>query len=155
MDTHGAVKISGKYEVLIYERETGANTIADFGLSNIMRPGLRLSTYCGSPIYMAPEILMSEEYGPEVDIWSLGRIYTRVGVYNKPKLLLIISSFLGVVLFTLVVGHPPWRLGSENMVEDMDAVVSGTYTVPEIAQLTQGMTSPFALLRRADDVFRV
>ncbi|KAJ3392552.1 Map microtubule affinity-regulating kinase [Lobulomyces angularis] len=47
--------------------------IADFGFSNQFTPGERLSTWCGSPPYAAPELFQGKEYsGPEVDIWSLG-----------------------------------------------------------------------------------
>ena len=29
-------------------------------------------TLCGSPVYMAPEILSKHEYGANVDLWSAG-----------------------------------------------------------------------------------
>ncbi|KAH7724938.1 Protein F32D8.1 [Aphelenchoides avenae] len=44
--------------------------LADFGLATIVsRPLYRL---CGTPTYVAPEVLTQEGYGVEVDIWSLG-----------------------------------------------------------------------------------
>ncbi len=30
-----------------------------------------LNTQCGSPAYAAPEIFAHQDYGPEVDIWSM------------------------------------------------------------------------------------
>lgn len=33
-----------------------------------------LSTICGSPGYMAPEIITQQPYDEKVDIWSLGTI---------------------------------------------------------------------------------
>jgi serine/threonine protein kinase len=61
--------------------------INDFGLSNFINPGVRLKNFCGSPVYAAPEIIRKKSYdGPTADIWSLG-----------------------VMLFTMVTGHLPWK----------------------------------------------
>ncbi|XP_074537027.1 NUAK family SNF1-like kinase 1 [Halichoeres trimaculatus] len=47
--------------------------LADFGLSNHFQKGNLLQTYCGSPLYAAPEIVKGLPYqGPEVDCWALG-----------------------------------------------------------------------------------
>ena len=44
--------------------------IADFGFSNRFAPGERLSTWCGSPPYAAPEVFKGKHYaGPEIDVW--------------------------------------------------------------------------------------
>jgi serine/threonine protein kinase len=47
-------------------------TIIDFGLSNSLDDREFLNTQCGSPAYAAPEIFAHQDYGPEVDIWSIG-----------------------------------------------------------------------------------
>jgi serine/threonine protein kinase len=36
--------------------------ISDFGLSNMIEPGKLLDSFCGSPLYAAPEILLAEKY---------------------------------------------------------------------------------------------
>jgi serine/threonine protein kinase len=47
-----------------------ARGLADFGFSNIFEDGHRLSTWCGSPAYAAPELFAGQEYdGPKADIW--------------------------------------------------------------------------------------
>jgi serine/threonine protein kinase len=47
-----------------------SDRFADFGLSNHFTPGIMLKTFCGSPTYAAPELILKREYaGPEVDIW--------------------------------------------------------------------------------------
>ncbi|CAF1238653.1 unnamed protein product [Rotaria sordida] len=46
--------------------------IIDFGLSNCLDEKGFLTTQCGSPAYAAPEIFAHQEYGPAVDIWSIG-----------------------------------------------------------------------------------
>jgi len=48
--------------------------IADFGLSKMFTAGEKLMTGCGTPGYVAPEVLLSEEYDNKVDLWSIGVI---------------------------------------------------------------------------------
>jgi len=52
--------------------------IADFGLARFFADNSELRTVCGSPLYVAPEILdigmSSETYTPAVDMWSVGVI---------------------------------------------------------------------------------
>ncbi|XP_060035145.1 MAP/microtubule affinity-regulating kinase 4-like, partial [Erinaceus europaeus] len=62
----------------------GRVKVIDFGLSvNFLQQ--TMDTLCGTPVYMAPEIMLGGCYGPGVDIWSLG-----------------------VVLYTMVTGHRPF-----------------------------------------------
>ena len=47
--------------------------LIDFGFSTVCQPGKRLKVFCGTPSYMAPEIVRRTEYeGKPVDMWSLG-----------------------------------------------------------------------------------
>ena len=48
--------------------------IGDFGISKQLNNTQFAKTQCGTPIYMAPEILRGEKYNNKVDIWSLGTI---------------------------------------------------------------------------------
>jgi len=80
--------------------------ISDFGLSNIMEPGKRFNTFCGSLHYACPEILRGEEYvGPGVDIWSIG-----------------------VILYCLVVGRQPWD--ADNAEGLINAILEDGLEVP-------------------------
>ncbi|XP_051126686.1 serine/threonine-protein kinase ATG1t [Andrographis paniculata] len=60
--------------------------IADFGLSRIIYPNETAETVCGSPLYMAPEILQFQRYNDKVDMWSTG-----------------------AMLFELLNGYPPFH----------------------------------------------
>jgi len=47
--------------------------ITDFGLSKVLVPESdQVLTYCGTPLYMAPEMIKREQYGKAVDMWSVG-----------------------------------------------------------------------------------
>ncbi|EFA82250.1 putative protein serine/threonine kinase [Heterostelium album PN500] len=46
--------------------------VADFGLSKIFGEGDRLETCCGSPEYVAPEVLECKPYDKACDLWSVG-----------------------------------------------------------------------------------
>lgn len=47
--------------------------IADFGVSWLSKPNELLFEQCGTPAYIAPEILKDEGYvGKPVDVWSAG-----------------------------------------------------------------------------------
>ncbi|KAL5703706.1 non-specific serine/threonine protein kinase [Ranunculus cassubicifolius] len=65
--------------------------ISDFGLSRRTNPGEYAETVCGSPLYMAPEILEFKSYNEKVDMWSVGAI-----------------------IFELLNGYPPFH-GKNNV----------------------------------------
>jgi serine/threonine protein kinase len=48
--------------------------IADFGFAKEIEPDILSETICGSPLYMAPELLHSQPYSQKADLWSLGVI---------------------------------------------------------------------------------
>lgn len=59
--------------------------IADFGFARYVHPSGLAETLCGSPLYMAPEILSYQKYDAKADLWSVG-----------------------CILFELVCGAPPF-----------------------------------------------
>ena len=70
----------------------GIIKIGDFGVSKIVRPTDILKEQCGTPAYIAPEILKNRGYsGYTVDMWSVG-----------------------VVLFAMLYGSVPFKANNMN-----------------------------------------
>ncbi|XP_011794023.1 phosphorylase b kinase gamma catalytic chain, skeletal muscle/heart isoform [Piliocolobus tephrosceles] len=82
--------------------------LTDFGFSCQLEPGERLREVCGTPSYLAPEIIecsMNEDhpgYGKEVDMWSTG-----------------------VIMYTLLAGSPPFWHRKQMLMLRM--IMSGNY----------------------------
>jgi len=64
--------------------------LADFGLSVQLRPGEKLDAVCGSPAFMAPEMVMRQGYEFKIDMWSMGVTFFMVMygtlLVGKPKM---------------------------------------------------------------------
>ncbi|XP_027023689.1 protein kinase C epsilon type-like isoform X1 [Tachysurus fulvidraco] len=59
--------------------------VADFGLCKQgILDGKTTSTFCGTPLYLAPEIIVKREYGASVDWWCLGVIMYEMMVGCAP-----------------------------------------------------------------------
>jgi serine/threonine protein kinase len=80
--------------------------LCDFGFSRHTEPDALLTTPCGSPDYVAPEVLLGKPYdGMKADIWSLG-----------------------VVLFVIETGRIPWT--ATNNVVLFHQISNALYEVP-------------------------
>uniref|UniRef100_A0A2A4ITY0 Protein kinase domain-containing protein n=1 Tax=Heliothis virescens TaxID=7102 RepID=A0A2A4ITY0_HELVI len=75
MHSQGVVHRDLKPENLLYYSadEDSKIMISDFGLSKIEDSGI-MATACGTPGYVAPEVLAQKPYGKAVDVWSIGVI---------------------------------------------------------------------------------
>jgi serine/threonine protein kinase len=51
-----------------------------------------LETYCGSPLYSAPEVYLCQVYTPAVDLWSLG-VMILESVYGLPEEAIKLSNY--------------------------------------------------------------
>lgn len=81
--------------------------IGDFGLATkIDFYGEKKKTICGTPNYIAPEILESKGHSYEVDIWSFG-----------------------VIVYTLVYGRPPFE--SKDVKETYKKIKDCSFSFPE------------------------
>ncbi|XP_043250333.1 calcium/calmodulin-dependent protein kinase I isoform X2 [Colletes latitarsis] len=75
MHEQGVVHRDLKPENLLYYSpdEDSKIMISDFGLSKMEDSGI-MATACGTPGYVAPEVLAQKPYGKAIDVWSIGVI---------------------------------------------------------------------------------
>ncbi|CAD5114420.1 DgyrCDS3553 [Dimorphilus gyrociliatus] len=103
MHSTGIVHRDLKPENLLYENKTEESKImiSDFGLSRFEDSGC-MATACGTPGYVAPEVLAQRPYGKEVDVWSIG-----------------------VIAYILLCGYPPFY--DENDAELFRQILKAEY----------------------------
>ncbi|GLB39603.1 putative protein with domain of unknown function (DUF3543) [Lyophyllum shimeji] len=58
--------------------------VADFGFARSLPNAMMAETLCGSPLYMAPEILRYEKYDAKADLWSVGAVLYEMSVGKPP-----------------------------------------------------------------------
>ncbi|XP_047614710.1 serine/threonine-protein kinase ULK2 isoform X5 [Phacochoerus africanus] len=58
--------------------------IADFGFARYLHSNMMAATLCGSPMYMAPEVIMSQHYDARADLWSIGTVIYQCLVGKPP-----------------------------------------------------------------------
>ncbi|EGI61062.1 Serine/threonine-protein kinase DCLK2 [Acromyrmex echinatior] len=76
--------------------------LGDFGLAQVVREPLY--TVCGTPTYVAPEILAETGYGLKIDVWAAG-----------------------VILYILLCGFPPFVSVDNEQEELFERILSGQY----------------------------
>ncbi|EON66739.1 ULK/ULK protein kinase [Coniosporium apollinis CBS 100218] len=58
--------------------------VADFGFARFLPQTSLAETLCGSPLYMAPEILRYEKYDAKADLWSVGTVLHEMMTAKPP-----------------------------------------------------------------------
>jgi len=80
--------------------------LSDFGLSKIVGVESMMETACGTPYYVAPEVLSATGYDKEVDLWSVG-----------------------VITYLLLCGFPPFY--GESLPEVFEQIMKAEFDFPE------------------------
>jgi len=80
--------------------------LADFGLSKIVGTKVMMQTACGTPGYVAPEVLNATGYDKEVDMWSIG-----------------------VITYILLCGFPPFY--NDSLPELFEQIMKADYDFPD------------------------
>uniref|UniRef100_A0A4W3IAW6 Serine/threonine-protein kinase PLK3 n=2 Tax=Callorhinchus milii TaxID=7868 RepID=A0A4W3IAW6_CALMI len=85
--------------------------VGDFGLATKLEPkDQRKRTICGTPNYLAPEVLNKQGHGPEADVWSLG-----------------------CVMYTMLFGRPPFE--TTDLKDTYRCIRTVEYTMPSTSSV--------------------
>jgi len=86
--------------LLLHHRD-GYLKITDFGFSKIVT--YKTFTLCGTPEYIAPEVLLNKGHGKGVDWWTLG-----------------------ILIYEMIAGEPPFIAEDDDPIRIYQQVLSGT-----------------------------
>ena len=89
--------------------------ICDFGLARqktSKEASMMFNTLCGTPMYMAPEVLNGNKYDERADLWSMGTI-----------------------LYELLIGNPPFQ--GKSLPELIENINKGRYIIPSSFKISK------------------
>eukprot|EP00455_Lapot_gusevi_P001367 TRINITY_DN10560_c2_g2_i6.p1 TRINITY_DN10560_c2_g2~~TRINITY_DN10560_c2_g2_i6.p1 ORF type:complete len:182 (+),score=22.87 TRINITY_DN10560_c2_g2_i6:115-660(+) len=119
--------------VLLQSKSEDVIKLSDFGLSRTLGSSGRAKTLCGTPQYLAPEVTHSPSgYTKQCDMWSLG-----------------------VILYILLSGSPPFDEDSDTPLADQMAQAQYTFPRDPWASITPQARDLVCRLLTPDPVRRI
>lgn len=103
--------------------------IADFGFARHLQTTSLAETLCGSPLYMAPEILQHHRYDAKADLWSVG-----------------------TVLFEMIAGRPPFN--GENHIDLLRNIQRKAVRLPPDVRVSKQCVNLLRLLLNRNPLSR-
>ena len=85
--------------------------MTDFGLAKILTDNAQAFSFCGTPEYLAPEILNEKGHGFPVDWWALG-----------------------ILTYEMIVGFPPFYTGNSNNLKMYELIKKKPVYFPDPAR---------------------
>ncbi|XP_078076859.1 serine/threonine-protein kinase 33 isoform X1 [Mustelus asterias] len=109
--------------------------VTDFGLS-VQKGGVgsdkMLQATCGTPLYMAPEVLSAHQYTQQCDTWSIG-----------------------VIMYTLLSGDPPFVANSEEKLAELINKGELRFDDSILQELSDGAKDVLTRLLKVDPAHRI
>ena len=118
---HNIIYRDLKPENLLITKD-GHVIVTDFGFAKKLEPGTRTYTTCGTPDYLAPEIIRSKGHGKPVDWWAFG-----------------------VLVYEMATGFPPFF--DDSVIEVYKKIIQGKMS-PWPARLAQKERAMVVLVRQ-------
>nr|QDY51950.1 protein kinase domain protein [Mimiviridae sp. ChoanoV1] len=104
--------------------DIGDIKITDFGFARYFDNDLLIQTICGSPLYMAPEIMKNQKYDYKSDLWSVG-----------------------IIFYEMLIGYTPYK--SKNIYELIRKIENDNIDIPNKFHLSIDCKNLlFALLKK-------
>ena len=97
----------------------GEVLLTDFGVSASMKKGQKNNTVCGSPCWMAPEVMQSLGHDTSADIWSLGITAIELALGEAP-----LSQYPHMKVIRLILDQSPPTLPSSGWTDEFKSFVN-------------------------------